>query len=252
MTLDLGRVCADYERQGWAVLPGLFSAAEAAQMRTWADELAALAPRSGSVWHYSDDEARARGEPILSRIEYLRPHHAGLGSVLEDARIQTVLAALFGEPALLFKDKINYKYPGSAGFELHQDAQAGWGTYGPVHVTVMVSMDPTTLANGCLELALGPRRSALCGPVFAPLRAQELPGIALSALITAPGDAVLFDSFVPHRSAPNTTPEPRRVLYATYNPRSHGDSYERYFADKHRSYPPDVDRRPERAYRYRV
>ena len=34
---------------------------------------------------------------------------------------------LFGEPAVLFKEKINFKMPGGAGFKAHQDQQAGRG-----------------------------------------------------------------------------------------------------------------------------
>ena len=37
------------------------------------------------------------------------------------------------------------------------------------------------------------------------------------------GDAIFFDSFIPHRSYPNSTEEPRRVLYVTYNAASAGD-----------------------------
>jgi hypothetical protein len=69
---------------------------------------------------------------------------------------------------------------------------------------------------------------------------------------TQPGDAVLFDSYVPHQSAPNGTDTPRRVLYVTYNRASDGDHRLRYFAEKRRSYPPDCEREPGREYVYRV
>jgi hypothetical protein len=63
---------------------------------------------------------------------------------------------------------------------------------------------------------------------------------------------VFFDSFVPHRSPPNSSLLPRRLLYVTYGRAADGDRREEYFADKRASYPPDVERVPGREYRYRV
>ena len=60
---------------------------------------------------------------------------------------------------------------------------------------------------------------------------------------TAPGDLVLFDSYVPHRSAANLSNASRRVLYATYNKATDGDFRARYFTEKRRVFPPDVERR---------
>jgi len=36
------------------------------------------------------------------------------------------LTNLFGEPPVLFKEKINYKLPGCRPDKLHQDQAAGW------------------------------------------------------------------------------------------------------------------------------
>jgi hypothetical protein len=247
-----GGVHAHFTRHGWARCNGLFSRAEAGAMAGWVDELVALPDRPGGVWKYGDDEARTQGRAILSRIERFREHHAGLRAVLEDARLSSLLSALMGEPPLLFKDKINLKLPGSSGFALHQDAQAGWQAYGRVQVTVMISIDATTRENGCLEIGAGPRLTELRGALFRPLCEAEVADVPFVPVETAPGDVVVFDSFVAHRSAPNRTQTARRVLYATYNPRSDGDQYARYFADKHASYPPDVERHRDHDYRYRV
>ena len=44
----------------------------------------------------------------------------------------------------------------------------------------------------------------------------------------------------------------RRIYYATYNRLSEGDHLAQYCADKHQSYPPDIDRDPEKEYVFRV
>jgi ectoine hydroxylase-related dioxygenase (phytanoyl-CoA dioxygenase family) len=154
-----------------------------------------------------------------------------------------------GGPVVLFKDKINYKMPGGAGFKAHQDQQAGWSVYAPLFVTAMVTLDPATLENGCLELAPRRQGQGLIGEQWVPL---EESGLRLQPVPTAPGDVIFFDSFVPHASKANLTDSPRRILYLTYNLASQGDHRERYFADKHASFPPDVDRDQEKTYVFRV
>ena len=69
---------------------------------------------------------------------------------------------------------------------------------------------------------------------------------------TKPGDAMFFDSYAPHRSGPNLTDRSRRVLYVTYNRASDGDHRVQYFADKRKSFPPDIEREPDKEYVFRV
>jgi 2-aminoethylphosphonate dioxygenase len=60
--------------------------------------------------------------------EDLCPHHKGFDRLIRGGRLQRCVERLLGEPAALFKEKINFKMPGGAGFEAHQDQQAGWST----------------------------------------------------------------------------------------------------------------------------
>ena len=64
-----------------------------------------------------------------------------------------MLAALFDEPTVLFKEKINYKHPGGGGFAPHQDATAY--RFVDHHISCMVPLDPATPASGCLYVAPG-------------------------------------------------------------------------------------------------
>lgn len=243
---------AAYRRDGYGVARRIFSGDETAKIRGWADDVARAGPVAGGPMAYSDEPARAAGRDLLSRVEYFRNSHAGFRALTEDPRLLAFLERLFGEPAVLFKDKINYKLPGTAGFEPHQDAQAGWGRYCATQVTVLVSLDQASHENGCLELAAGEHQRGLIGRLWNPLVGKELRGLSFVPFVASPGDACFFGCYVPHRSAPNRTNRPRRSLYLTYNPASQGDHYETYFADKRAAYPPDALREPGRCYRYRV
>ena len=48
------------------------------------------------------------------------------------------------------------------------------------------------------------------------------------------------------------TDKTRRIYFATYNRLSDGDQLEAYYADKRKSYPPDIERDPGKKYVYRV
>jgi 2-aminoethylphosphonate dioxygenase len=243
---------ASYARDGFLVLPGLFTPAEAARLSTWTEEITAWPEVAGRHMVYWEAHRTQPGRRVRNRIENFYPYHDGFRAVFDGGPLAEVSAALLGEPAALFKDKINFKMPGGDGFEPHQDQQAGWSVYAPHFVTALVSIDAATLENGCLELAAGHHRRGLVGAEWRPLGAAEMAGMEFVACPTRPGDAVFFDSYVPHRSAANGTDAPRRVLYVTYNRASDGDHRLRYFADKRRSYPPDCEREPGREYVYRV
>ena len=153
---------------------------------------------------------------------------------------------------MLFKDKINFKLPGGGGFAAHQDMQAGWQRYAPYFLTALVAIDAADAANGGLEIAVNWRGGGLVGRDWTPLDETETAALDFQPVATAPGDAVFFDCFVPHRSGPNLSARPRRVLYVTYNRLADGDQRARYYADKRRDFPPDVAREPGKTYVFRV
>jgi hypothetical protein len=243
---------AAYAGDGFLVARGLFDPAEVAAIRAWTDEVQAYPEVPGTYMVYGEPSLIEPGRRLINRIENFYPYHAGFRALFDGPKLRGGVSELLGEAAVLFKDKINFKLPGGDGFKPHQDQQAGWGTYARLFVTALVAIDAATAENGCLELAAGHHRRGLIGREWAPLTEDDLPDVSFVPCPTAPGDVVFFDSFVPHRSGPNPTPEPRRVLYVTYNRRSEGDHRVRYYADKRKSFPPDCEREPGKEYVYRV
>ena len=242
---------ASFADDGYVVVRGLFDSTVMADIAAWTDEVIQRPEVPGGHMAYYEDHLQQPGVRVLSRIENFCPFHAGLEHLLCKAPVLDHVAQLFGAPAVLFKDKINFKMPGSDGFKAHQDVQAGWDRYAPLYITMLVSIDDATPANGCLELAAGMHQKGLLGPMWAPLADEDV-GADYVSCPTRSGDAVFFDSFTPHRSAPNTTSQPRRILYVTYNRAADGDHRNQYYADKRASFPPDCERDPNRQYVFRV
>ncbi len=243
---------ATYRRDGFVAVRGLFDAEAMKQITAWVDEVQALPEVPGKYMKYFDDSLLAPGQRVLSRIENFVPYHEGLAGLIGGEGLLGRVSGLFGEEAVLFKEKINFKLPGGGGFEAHQDVQAGWDDYAGLYITALVSIDAATPQNGCLEIAAGHHTRGMIGERWRPLSGGELAGVEFTPCPAAPGDALFFDSVTPHRSDPNMTGAPRRVLYVTYNRLSEGDHRARYYADKRASYPPDCEREPGKTYTFRV
>jgi 2-aminoethylphosphonate dioxygenase len=236
-------------RDGYLLVRNFVNANLLAELLQWTADLQSVPEVSGRHWVYHEDSVTTPGRRVMQRIENFCPFHAGFDRFIRDGALARWTGALMGGPVVLFKDKINFKMSGGAGFKAHQDQQAGWTVYAPLFVTAMVTLDAATLENGCLEVAAGRHREGLIGEQWKPLEEQ---GLSLEPVPTAPGDVIFFDSYVPHASQANLTDSPRRILYITYNLASAGDHRARYFADKHASFPPDIDRDREKTYVFRV
>ena len=239
-----------FARDGYLMVPGMLDRQAVAELDRWTDELVAMPETPGRHMVYYEDHVDGGGVRVLSRIENFCPYHEAFDRLLRGPTVLDQVGSLLDEPALLFKDKINFKLPGGGGFEAHQDVQAGWDDYAELHLTMLISIDRATPENGCLEIAAGRHREGMLGERWKPMTDDG--SMEYRPVPTEPGDVLFFDSFVPHRSGPNRTPVQRRILYVTYEGASAGDHRERYYADKRASYPPDCERIPGKAYSFRV
>lgn len=243
---------SDFKRDGFLVIRRMYTPLEIDQVSGWIDEIAARPPRAGHEMVYFENSLAQRDRKILSRIEKFTDTHEGFNHFVHSERMLGIVSGLLGGQAVLFKEKINFKLPGGGGFEPHQDIQPGWDDYCPYFISVLVTIDKSTIENGCLELSAGHHTRGLLGEKWKPLTPEQLKGVEFTHYPMEPGDVAFFDCFVPHQSKPNLTDKPRRNLYLTYNPLDQGDFREKYFADKRKSYPPDFERELGKEYRFKV
>jgi hypothetical protein len=243
---------AAFRRDGFVFVPGFFDRVSTGEIDRWIDELAASPEEPGKHWVYHEDSLSEPGRKLVQRIEKFVEIHPGLNALCTGGRMHRAVSELLGEEAELFKEKINFKLPGGEGFKAHQDSQAGWGLYADYFVTALVTIDESTRENGCLEMAAGWHQKGLVGEEWKPLDEEATARLEFIPYPARPGDAMFFDSFAPHRSGPNTSSFKRRVLYVTYNRASAGDHRARYFADKYKNLPPDIEREPGKVYEFKV
>ena len=232
MTTD----AAAFREQGWLVIRGAIGPGELAAIDSAVCDVASWADAEGPGLHHfeqTDDGA------VLARSEDFIEHHDVLRAFICDGLITRVLSELFGEPVLLFKEKINYKHPGGGGFAPHQDAPAY--RFVDHHISCMVPLDPSTEQSGCLYVAPAPNTGATMPRARGSMMATDergridesvSAGLSWSPVLLEPGDLLFFDSYTPHYSETNRSDRPRRAAYLTYNAVSLGDFRDRYYADK--------------------
>ncbi|MEE2788317.1 MAG: phytanoyl-CoA dioxygenase family protein [Myxococcota bacterium] len=209
-------------------------------LNAWVTELAEW-PESPGKWMKYFEAGHAHRQ--LCRVENFVQYHGELSALLRGPAVIDAVGALMGRAAVLFKEKINFKLPGGAGFEAHQDAPA-FGMFGHAyHVTMMVAVDDATEANGCLEFA----DPVAVGELLAQTDSGTIHPDVVASLDWEPcevraGDVVFFDSYVPHRSNRNESQSARRALYVTYNALADGDVRTAYFEQKRAAFPPECER----------
>jgi hypothetical protein len=148
-------------------------------------------------------------------------------SELVDGDLRDAASAALGEPAVAFKDKINYKQPGGAGFRPHQDRVAYPGVERVL--SILVAIDACTPDSGCLWMASGVDE-VLPTDDRGVVRDDVARALEWKAAELEPGDAVLIDGLAPHYSEANRGPAARRVLVASYAPANEGYTREHYYA----------------------
>jgi 2-aminoethylphosphonate dioxygenase len=215
-----------FARHGW-VLTEPIGPAGLAALRRWVDEIERW-PEPGDGWLHHREMTDAG--PKLCRSENLIPFHDGMRAFLTQGPMLDTATALLGEPAVLYKEKINYKLPGGAGYSPHQDAPAY--PFVANHVSCMVAIDDATIDNGCLEVVSGEHhrvlpvdeRGCIVDELVATFHWEPVPARA--------GQTLWFHSRTPHRSGSNRSSRARRALYPTYNASAEGDLREAYYRDK--------------------
>lgn len=170
-----------------------------------------------------------------------------------EGNITSYLSYLMGEPYTLFKDKLNFKWPGGGAFSPHQDYPA-FAPFGPnEHITAMICIDPATLENGCLQVAENWKDTfkddssldlidleeghAIIpyvegGKKHGSIQERYVEKISWLPLKTSPGDLVLIDSYVPHYSESNHSNSSRRAMFFTLNRLQEGEFRRLYYYTK--------------------
>lgn len=220
-----GASIQQWHRDGFLHLTNFLDPAVIGVLSDWSDEVAGSDDQRVLQHHEMTDDG-----PVLARSEHFATLHAGFGSLVGDGMVARFGGELIGEPVVLYKEKINHKLPGGAGFAPHQDATAY--RFVGTHLTCMIAIDDSTIENGCLEVVAGCHHELLVDDGDGCLPASAENALEWRPVEMRTGDVLWFHSRTPHRSASNASSRSRRALFLTFNAAAEGDLRSAYYADK--------------------
>lgn len=165
---------------------------------------------------------------------------------------QKTIQDITGSGVNLFKDKCNLKSPGGGAFTAHQDIPA-YLQFGPaMHITAAVFLDEATTENGALSMCTNYQDVKTTAVSWQQHNGQQLPifdtyqggtnngrilqeieqQMQWQMIFAKPGDVILFNSYVPHKSEINRSANTRRAFFFTFNLAEEGEHYQQYYAAK--------------------
>ena len=242
----MNNIAERYKQDGFIVKRAVFSEAEVRQFQEETDRLR-KDPNFINEKNLRASTREVDGEGrIVDRLDPIIDISPLFKTLSEDERIHGPLREIFGEPALLMKDKLIWKCPGAHGYRCHQD-YTGWVELPAppeAMLSVLIALDASTADNGPIELFRGKHHQYYlekCTPtdVLTPSAGLVPDEIAeqweaAETMVLAPGDVVFFSSLAPHQSGVNVSATYRRHIYLTYSAASHGDLYQQYYENYRR------------------
>ena len=235
---------SDFKDKGFAIARAFYTPEEMRLISTWLNDLRDSDGTETDIATYFE-KSPTNGETVLVRAEHLfGANSAEMTEMLLKGQVLKALEVLLDEEPVLFKEKANYKLPGSRSDLLHQDQAAGWGAYSDFFVTMLIAVDENRIDNAAVSFKdAGDHKLELLGPEWEVLSEAEppfLPATDYRLIEAQPGDVVFFDCYVPHGSPANNTASARRNIYLTFNRKSDGDRRMDYYNDKWKNYPPNT------------
>src|SRR5918993_2483336 len=228
---------AQYWRDGYAIVRGLFSPDEITGIAEATDQLYAEGVshrrsfRHGNLFY--NVAPGTNGGPLVRMVQWPSYHQPVLNRVRLDARIGRLLEPLIGGDLKQIINQVHWKAPGSLGdFAWHQDSRSrrpasAYRNLESSYVQTGIAIDPHTPESGgmrfiprshlrgdlgmdCSRKALGAAmsESALAAIGFAESEAVDL--------ILEPGDLALWSPYLVHGSGTNRSDHKRRFYINGY------------------------------------
>jgi ectoine hydroxylase-related dioxygenase (phytanoyl-CoA dioxygenase family) len=212
---------AQFQRDGYLFVPDLYSPAEM-------DLLLKIgrADRQKAKQVHAAKDAQGRESKLWLTSDTARDDI--YNAICHGSRMVDTMAALMGDEVYLYHYKMMVKEPKVGGaWEWHQD-YGYWYNNGclyPDMSSCMIAVDRAYKGNGCLQVlmgshALGRINHGVTGTQTGAdvARVEEIQKhLELVYCEMTPGTALFFHANLLHRSAPNTSDDPRWSLICCYN-----------------------------------
>ena len=228
---------ADYIRDGYAIVRGLFGRAEIEEIAAAADQVYAEGAAHGRSFRngnlFYNVAAGADGEPFVRMAQWPSYHQPVLNRFRLDRRIGGLLEPLIGRNLKQIINQVHWKAPGTLGdFAWHQDSRSrrpasAYRNLADSYVQTGLAIDPHRPESGCMrfipgshlrgDLGMDCSKKALgCAMADVALEAVGLSAADAIDLLLEPGDLALWSPYLVHGSGTNRSGHRRRFYINGY------------------------------------
>jgi ectoine hydroxylase-related dioxygenase (phytanoyl-CoA dioxygenase family) len=235
---DLTGAYDDFRRDGFAVVRGVISPAEVAEMAAAFDRIRDRGLRRG--YSYRDGNVLFRLTPddalgtTLRMVQWPSYFDTVLDRYRTDNRLLRIVAPLLGRDLKQIINQMHWKPPGAAknSFGFHQDIwfrkpRCAYRNPASAYIQTAIAIDPHTETNGAMIFCRGShKRGELSiesgGRIMdRDMTAADLDRVGLAqsdsaVLELAPGDVAFWNLYTVHGSGPNVSEIDRRVYLNGY------------------------------------
>jgi ectoine hydroxylase-related dioxygenase (phytanoyl-CoA dioxygenase family) len=229
---------AEFEEQGYLILPAVFTDSEVRRMQDEADAILELIINSSIANHRKSGRLdwflSPEGIPHVRKIQPINDLSLYFTQISQDPRLLEPMRQIMGDEPVLMEEKLNYKQPlpgfvgdveirpGTDRFSTHNDwAFYQQNQYPQSIISSAISLDACTPDNGPSHIWPGTHKQHI-PHVQGPLGWEVPPGAidpdAGIDVLVPPGSVMLFHSLLIHNSRPNETPFPRRLMIYSHYP----------------------------------
>ncbi|MBD1167055.1 phytanoyl-CoA dioxygenase family protein [Pelagibacterales bacterium SAG-MED09] len=193
---------------------------------------------------------------LLRRIERVTNYFSDIQNIAYSKKIFKILNVSY-KNNVLFKDKLNFKFPNGAGFLPHIDGhffwskkdekkiQKGWKVYSNKFTNIAIHLDKATKKNGCLFIAnkndtkkIGKNWGQITNKLAfntPNISKKDFNKFKFHPMEVDIGDVVIFDWKCAHYSTKNKSKNSRMILYFTYCQNKSKKIRNKYYLDKKNS-----------------
>lgn len=228
---------ADYARDGYAIVRGLFSPAEIAAIGQAIDQVHAEGVAHGRSFRHGNlfynVAPGGEGPPQVRMAQWMSYHQPVLNAVRLDPRMARVLEPLIGRDLKQIINQLHWKTPGSKGdFAWHQDSrfrEPDWAyrNLGTSYVQTGLAIDPHNPHTGGMRFVPGSHdrgnlpldtTTEVLGTAMddAALEAAGLSPANIVDLVLEPGDLAMWNPYLVHASGLNSSSHRRRLYINGY------------------------------------
>jgi len=212
---------AEYEENGLVIARGVYAPEEVALLTRAMEEDPAV---RGHILDRLDGEGRSTRIALWNRAG-----DSVYGLAARVPRIVDTAERLLGGPVYHYQSKLTAKDPRVGGaWEWHQDYGYWYynGCLRPDMLSMMVALDRTTKANGCLQIVKGSHRLGRIDHVPLTPGQNEADPARMEHILARhevvhcelePGDVLIFHCNALHRSDQNRSDSRRWTLLVCYN-----------------------------------